>query len=200
MPEPTLRSYEPRDRAALYAICLETGDGGADASTLYRDPTLLGEVYVGPYVDFEPEWARVIQQQDRVSGYLLCAPDTLAFEERCEREWWPALRARYPRHSFDEGSADQNMVEHFYNPHRSDPELATRFPAHLHIDLLPSTQGLGLGGGLMLDLFERLRAARIPGLHLGVSNSNTRAIGFYRHLGFVPQAVDGGATIMGVLL
>ena len=79
MPAPTLRPFEPRDRDRLYSICLETGNEGSDASSLYTNPALLGEVYVGPYLAFEPTWARVIEHGGQVTGYLLCAPDTIAF-------------------------------------------------------------------------------------------------------------------------
>jgi ribosomal protein S18 acetylase RimI-like enzyme len=34
------------------------------------------------------------------------------------------------------------------------------------------------------QLLDRLRGRQSPGVHLGLSAGNTRAFGFYRHLGF----------------
>ena len=44
----TIRPARPGDGPAMYDVCLRTGAHGGDASALYRDPRLLGEVYVGP--------------------------------------------------------------------------------------------------------------------------------------------------------
>jgi GNAT superfamily N-acetyltransferase len=38
------------DLAGAYRVCLLTGDAGVDATGKYRDPDLLGHVYVGPYL------------------------------------------------------------------------------------------------------------------------------------------------------
>src|SRR5262249_39483616 len=49
-----IRDYRPADLPALYEVCLRTGDAGQDATALTRDPTLLGEIYVGPYLAAAP--------------------------------------------------------------------------------------------------------------------------------------------------
>jgi len=51
-----LRRYERRDEAAVYEVCLRTGDNGNDATQLYDDPRALGHIYVGPYLKLEPGW------------------------------------------------------------------------------------------------------------------------------------------------
>ena len=52
-----LRPALPADEAALYEVCLKTGDGGQDATALYTDPRALGNIYVGPYLALEPSLA-----------------------------------------------------------------------------------------------------------------------------------------------
>jgi hypothetical protein len=42
-----IRTFRPGDLDSLYRICLATGDAGADAAHLYRDPELIGHVYAG---------------------------------------------------------------------------------------------------------------------------------------------------------
>lgn len=70
--------------------------------------------------------------------------------------------------------------------------LASRYPSHLHIDLLPAAQGLGHGRALMDSLFERFAAAGSRGVHLGVDTRNDAAIRFYEHLGLRRHDPDGG--------
>ena len=170
-------------------------------------PSLLGDVYVGPYLAFEPELARVLDDGSRddgsgddgsgVGGYVLGALDTRAFEARCEREWWPRLRALHPLGSVPPGSADARMVELIHDPPLAPDSVVRDHPSHLHIDLLPRWQGGGWGRRLMEGLFERLVAAGSPGVHLGVGTDNVRAIGFYRRLGFTELEAAPGALFLG---
>jgi ribosomal protein S18 acetylase RimI-like enzyme len=177
----TIRKYQQGEEQALYDICLLTGDSGADATALYQDPRLLGEVYVGPYLRFAPSHALVGVDDDGVAGYVLGVPDTVAFEAECERSWWPPLRSRYPLEAFPSDSRDGGIVRLIHNPPTASPDVVERYPAHLHIDLLPRLQGQGDGRRLLTALLDGLG---VPGVHLGVSLSNQRAIGFYRRMGF----------------
>jgi ribosomal protein S18 acetylase RimI-like enzyme len=59
-----------------------------------------------------------------------------------------------------------------------------RYPAHLHIDLLPENQGQGLGRTLLDTLRSALAARGVPGVHLGMDPANTRARAFYDRYGF----------------
>jgi ribosomal protein S18 acetylase RimI-like enzyme len=49
-------------------------------------------------------------------------------------------------------------------------------------------------------LFDTLQADGSTGVHLGVSEQNQRAIGFYRHLGFEELHADGVTRTMGLPL
>ena len=192
-----LRRYESRDRDALYDICLRTGDGGDDATDRYVVPTLLGEVYVGPYLAFEPGLAFVLDDGTGAGGYTLGALDTRAFEARCERDWWPALRDRYPLGSQAPGSADAAVVSLIHRPPVVPDVVVAGHPSHLHIDLLPPWQGGGWGRRLIERLLDALHEAGSPGVHLGVGTGNHRAVGFYRHLGFTQLHAEGGTLYLG---
>jgi ribosomal protein S18 acetylase RimI-like enzyme len=189
------RTLDPAEVDRLYDICLRTGASGGDATPLYADPRLLGEVYLGAYLALEPDLAFVVESDGAAAGYVLGARDTAAFEARCEREWWPALRARYPLGSFPEESPDEGLVRQIHDPHVTDRLVLADFPAHLHVDLLPAAQGGGNGRRLLATLFDALRAAAVPGVHLGVAEDNTSAIGFYEHLGFTRLDVDSGLVL-----
>lgn len=182
-----IRSYRSDDRPALYQICLRTGDGGRDATGRYADPRLLGHVYVGPYLALAPELALVLDRGDGTpAGYALGARDSAEFAARCEAQWWPALRHRYPDPVAvppAERSPDQRAAADIHHP-PALPAAAARYPSHLHIDLLPEAQGRGHGRALLHRLLAVLAATGSPGVHLGVDPANQGAVGFYRRLGF----------------
>ncbi|TDE08924.1 GNAT family N-acetyltransferase [Jiangella asiatica] len=190
-----VRPYAPGDDAALYDICLRTGDNGGDASHLYADPRVLGEIFVGPYLRFEPSLAFVVDD-GAVAGYVLGARDTTEFSKSCEREWWPPLRERYPREAFPDGTPDARCVALIHEPRRADPSVVDEYPAHLHIDMLPRVQGHGMGRALMERLLTALHDAGAPGVHLGVGAANTRAIGFYERMGFATLETSDRGRLM----
>jgi ribosomal protein S18 acetylase RimI-like enzyme len=191
-----VRRYRPEDLDDLYRVCLETGDAGTDATALHDDTALLGHVYVGAYARFEPDLAFVVEDDEGVGGYVLGARDTAAFDARLEEEWWPPLRRRYP---LPAGGTEHDafLVHLIHSPHRRRGRLLETHPSHLHIDLVERCQGAGHGRRLMTTLLDALRAAGSPGVHLGVSTRNERAIGFYRHLGFDELAADDLSLTFG---
>ena len=178
-----MRPFRPDDLAAMYRVCLLTGDAGQDATALYRDPDLVGHVYCGPYPTADPDLTLVVEDDEGVAGYLVGTADTAAFQAWTEEHWWPLLRRRYPLGP-DDGSLDHLMTAHIHRPPPDVPPPG--HPAHLHIDLLPRLQGQGWGRRLIDAFSELLRERGVPGLHLGVDARNTGARAFYARLGFAP--------------
>lgn len=188
---------DPAEIARLYEICLLTGNDGKDASALYRDPKLLGELYVGAYARFHPELAFVlVNDRDEIEGYAVGVADSVVFDATLNTHWWPWLRARYPLGSLAVHAKDKGLVQTLHGWQGTNPELAAQYPAHLHIDLLPIAQGGGNGKRLLLTLLAALQDAGASGVHLGVSATNESAIGFYKHIGFsVLQHQHGTFTL-----
>jgi ribosomal protein S18 acetylase RimI-like enzyme len=92
---------------------------------------------------------------------------------------------------------EQNAINVIHQFWATGGELATSFPSHLHIDLLPRMQGRGIGRRLITMMTSALRDLGSPGLHLHVSRGNESAAGFYRHLGFTEYpATDVNIFIM----
>ena len=189
-----IRPYVRSDLDALYRVCLRTADNGQDATSLFRDPKLPGHVYLAPYVTFEPSLAFVAQDASGAAGYIVATLDSQAFSQRLERDWWPALRAAYPEPPEEVFETlpypEQYALHAIHQPPHTADELASRFPSHMHIDLLPPLQGRGLGRRLIETLVAGLRAHGSPGLHLVVANGNQKAIGFYRHVGFTEFPIE----------
>lgn len=181
----TLRPYRASDLAAVYDICLRTGDVGRDASGLYRDPWVLGHRYAGPYIALEPDFAFVVDNGTKAVGYVLGVPDSVRFAAESEARWFSVLRPLYPRPDSSDKSRDaaaHRLIHAGYTAPTGD--WTAHYPAHLHIDLLPQAQGKGIGRALMERLWAALRGAGVPGVHLGVGTLNAGALAFYRHLGF----------------
>lgn len=189
-----IRQSHMSDVPSLYRICLETGLDGKDATGTV-DPEILGHHFVGPYLALEPAFGFVLTMNGTPMGYIVGTADTHRFEARCEQAWWPALRQRYPMPDMDDGSRTANMIRAIHERAPGDP-IAEDYPAHLHINLLPPAQGRGQGRGLIQTFVGRLKQNNIDGLHFSVSGKNTRAIAFYRHMGFeVLKEADFGVQM-----
>ena len=195
MPQASIRPYRDSDLDDLYRICLQTGDVGEDATSMFDDPQILGHVFAAPYALFEPSLAFVAEDEVGVGGYIVGTLDSRAFEERLEANWWPALRDRYPAPPSelppDQWTPDQRTVGFIHVPPTAPDELAGDYPSHLHINLVPRLQGQGLGRQLMNTLIRALREQGSAGVHFFVWPANQRAISFYRHLGFTMISADG---------
>lgn len=185
-----IRHADRSDLDACYAISLATGLAGGDASHLYRDPRMMGHIYVAPYVMLAPELAFVVQDDDGVAGFAVGTEDTDAWEQRLERQWWPELRARYadPQDVPPERrTPDQRRASMIHHPERTPAAIAKAYPAHLHMNLLPRQQRRGVGARL-LDRW--LAAAQARAVHVGVNRANSGALAFWRMCRFEPLTVD----------
>jgi GNAT superfamily N-acetyltransferase len=65
-----------------------------------------------------------------------------------------------------------------------EAKIAAQYPAHLHINLLPDFQRQGVGSRLITTFEDHLREFGVPGLHLGTSNYNHKALPFYLKHGY----------------
>ncbi|WP_372968448.1 N-acetyltransferase family protein [Microbacterium sp.] len=194
-----IRPYRPSDRAALYEVCVRTADAGADATGLFSDDALWGDLFAVPYVERHPDLAWVVETDDeRVIGYIVATDDTEAFVTWFRDEWWPSLQQRYPKPA-EARTREERMIDYGYSQGPGKNANAAAYPAHLHIDLLPETQGQGLGRQLIETLFAELRRRGVRGLHLGMDPNNTGAAAFYTRLGMTPLSAEPGGQSFGVL-
>ena len=164
-----------------------------DATGLWSSDALLPDIYLTPYTRYAPDRVLVVADDaDRPIGYLLIVPDTLAFVDWWRAELTPGFAEKYPRTApaSADGRDEQWLHDLGYEPERMIPAGVgldlERFPAHLHIDLLPEAQGQGLGRTLMRDAVARLVAEGVPGIHLAYDTANPGAAAFYDKLGWRP--------------
>jgi RimJ/RimL family protein N-acetyltransferase len=203
--EPVIRPYRDTDLAAVYDVCVRTADAGGDARGKYRSDDLMPDLFAGPYVFLEPDFAFVLDDGNRAVGYVIGTPDTAAFARAYRTRWIPRLADRYPPppnqsppnqsppnqsppNPNPNPSPDDEMIALHHRPERLIWPGLAEYPAHLHIDLLPPFQRAGHGRALMETFYARARQAGAAGVHVTVAEANTRAIGFYHRLGF--RALD----------
>lgn len=194
-----LRPFLPEssDTDNLYDICLRTADNGEDGSAHCTHPHLVGSYFAVPYAVVNPELVLILQDDEGPCGYVLGTADTRGFAAWFNRTWLPGIRERFgslaPREDTFDGwlldILDRDMIV---------PEFAGKYPAHLHIDLLPRAQGKGWGRR-MVNAWAALAGKQgATGFHLGVSSANKNAVSFYRHIGLHELAAEEWGWFMGM--
>ncbi len=190
----SIRPFQPVDEPAIEEITYRTGFKGEDLTGrgYFDDRRLFFLIFIGYYTRFEPEHCFVAEAQEtgQVVGFICGTPDTTTQEAHFQK-WMIgriALRAfgysswRYPR-SFKtllkmmpkrQALPDAALIR----------QIEAEYPGHLHINLLPGFQGVGIGSRLMRHFEVHMRDLGVPGLHLSTSSKNLKAVPFYHKMGF----------------
>lgn len=196
-PELEIRPYEQTDRGAVRKVCYLTGFMGEPVDWMWRDEESFSDMFTGYWTDREPEHALVAELDGEVVGYLLGCMDS--------RRVWNAGKL-LAHHGFVRGIAFRpgtsgvfwRMIADGIGDslrHRLPPPTYydERWPAHLHIDLLPVCRHHGVGSALVARWFDTLTTAGVPGCHLQTMAENTRAIAFFEKMGFTKLGGPDGA-------
>lgn len=176
------------DERTLYDICVITGESGKDATGIFNQPELLGDIWVGPYLHLSSSHCYVVHSDDGVVlGYCIATLDTTSFEKVTDALWWPAKQSIYIKPDLghkDAWSRDERLTHLIHNPPRSPAEFLEEYPSHAHINLVPEMQGKGWGKKLMQAMEDSLRSEGSPGVHLILSSKNLNALAFYKAVGY----------------
>ena len=182
----TIRPYQTKDFDGVKDICVGLADD------MWKSNPMLSEalevVFCRYYVEKEPENCFVaVNEADEVKGYVLCAKDYDRYVKTFTADYM-------------ETSGNQAVKMMGQSTIDAMTALAGEYPAHLHIDLYPETQGQGVGRQLIETLEAHLKAQGVKGLMLDVAKDNTGAQKFYEKVGF-SVLHDGDQEItMGVKL
>jgi GNAT superfamily N-acetyltransferase len=188
--EVVIRPYEPGDRSAVRRICFATGYMG-EPEWQWRDAESFADLFSSYYTDAEPESILVAERAGAVEGYLLgCVDSRRAWRETdifggLLRRRLIALRpstAGFVWRAFLDVAVDG--VRRRLPPPAVHDE---RWPAHLHVNLLPAIRGGGVGGALLRSWLGRLDDLGVAGCHLQTLAENERAIAAFRSVGFRPE-------------
>lgn len=197
MTETEVRKFTPADRHAIEDICYQTGFMGDSAGRFWKHKPSFVEIWVSPYIDLEPNSLFVAVKDGKIAGYLTGCLDTSSGPQL-----EALMMATIARHKlfFRPGTAGflfRAMLDNLRDRQKASGELLDqRWPAHLHINLLPEARGTGLGSDLMEAWLAQLRQCAVPGCHLSTILENRRAVGFFERKGF--QKYGQPAPISGM--
>ncbi len=200
-----IRPYETADRAGVRRVCYLTGFMGEPAAWMWRDSESFADMFTGYWTDREPESASVAVLDGEVVGYLLGCRDS--------RKVWNTGK-QFVHHAFGRGMAFRPGTAGIFWRMMSDGVVDSlrhrlpppnyydeRWPAHLHIDLLPVCRHKGIGAKLVSGWLGTLRSEKVPGCHLQTMAENGPAIAFFEKMGFArrgePKDAPGFRTRNG---
>ena len=182
-----IRPYEKRDKESVQYVCLNS-EGPFKGNKRAMNFTLT--VYCDYYLEKEPENCFVaVDENDKVIGYIICTENFDVFRKRFNDEFCPRIKKwEFRRRK----SALRSIIP--YEKYKEE------YPAHLHIDILPEYQRMGLGHKLTDALISHLKEKKIKGIMLSVSPLNPKGIGFYEKYGFTLLEKNPDSIVYGMKL
>jgi ribosomal protein S18 acetylase RimI-like enzyme len=178
-----VRSFRLEDRTAVRNICYATGLLGNPIDALVPDRELLADLWTAAYTDGFPELILVATLEGETIGYILGVGDARDLPMVYLRRVLPLVLGRAWRGEYRSWrSSLPHLIRLALEPAMHAP--LARFPAHLHINLLESARGRGLGHGLLERFLQRLEARGVPGVQLSTTDRNVAALRLYERAGF----------------
>ena len=195
----TIRAYRLDDRDAVRHICYQTGYMGSPIAPQWADEPSFANLFTSYYTDNEPQSTIVAERNGIVVGYLLGCRDTEQ-STRPSRIFLQQVVTRliafrpgtagFVRRSI--GDTATGLLRHEM---MEDRFIDSRWPAHLHINLLPEARGQGGGTKLVRRWLDQLERDGVSGCHLETVAENVDAIAFFASCGFErrgsPQRAPG---------
>lgn len=177
----TIRPANADDLEAMRKICVETSSLPLRDE---KDRQFLLLSYCDPYLSFG-ECFVALDENGRVIGYILCAPNTREFLKLFSKNIQPRISKLGLKYALtSRGSIAAQKL------------LLPLAPAHLHIDLTESARRKGVGTALINTLKEHLSARGIDRVQLTCGSKNKAAIAFYKRNGFSTVVRCFGACVM----
>ncbi len=127
----------------------------------------------------------LVDETDKAVGYVLCEPDYRRFQKLFRKIDVPEI------YKLDKKSGRRSWL--FPIPYTF---YGIKYPAHLHIDLLPEYQNSGYGSKMIQMLLEDLKSKNVKGVMLIAGIWNHGAIRFYKRNGFKMLFKGFGEAIM----
>lgn len=183
----TIRPYEEKDKDNVRFVCLNSE--GPSKQTK-RGKHFILTTYCDYFIEKEGRNCFVaVNENDKAIGYVICAENFDRYNKCFQAEYIP----RFKKWEFLRRKSAKNSAV-LQEKYKND------YPAHLHIDVLPEYQRMGLGHRLVDALCEHLKANGIKGVMLTVGAGNKKGQAFYQKYGFDCLEKEKGAIAYGIRL
>lgn len=177
-----VKPYIEQYKEDLREVCLNTAYPTAH-EPLERNYLL--NTYCDYYLECEPQNCfAAVDENGRAQGYILCSEDCKKFRKNVKPYVKRARKSGL--HKSLEGVCERAITT----------ALSRRYPAHMHIDINPGFQRMGMGTKLVDALMEHLRAKGVRGVMLIVGTGNVKGMSFYKKYGFKKVITLGPGTVM----
>ncbi len=182
-----IRPYKAKDKENVHFVCLNS-DGPCKSSE--RGINFALAVYCDYYIENEPENCFVAaDENDKAIGYIISTENFDKFKEIYISDYYTRIKKwEYRRRK----SALRSIIPH--EKYKED------YPAHLHIDILPEYQRMGLGHKLTDALLEQLKSKDVKGIMLTTWIKNEKGRGFYDKYGFTLLEEMKNCAVYGLRL
>ena len=181
-----VRAYQAKDRERVRMICVQTAPEALKQHEMMQ-PLLL-RAFCDYYIEQEPENCFVVtNERDEAVGYIVCTEDAST--------WYRVFHDNYIL-----PMGNEQARQFLETTCEACLSVSTDYPAHLHTDILPEYQRMGLGALMMETLITHLRDKDIHGLALSVASENEGAQRFYKKMGFQILEQRPHETVMGIFM
>jgi ribosomal protein S18 acetylase RimI-like enzyme len=182
-----IRAAFPDDLEAIGAVAFATGFFGASAACYLPDRELFVDLWVRPYARAGCCSYVAVAAPGRVLGYLIGACEPGRYRREVARLMASRivpglLLGRYPQRR-----ASAPFLARWLR-RRTPAADERRFPAHLHVSLLPEARGSGTGRALLDRHLGCLVDGGVPGVQLSTTCRTAAAVRLYERCGFVVAA------------
>ena len=179
-----VRQYRDSDRAAVRALCCDTGFLGAPIDPVFQDRELFADFLTDYYLKHEPDSAFVVSADGVVRGYLLGSRYPV------KHQFWSltqnAIQAsrmigRYWRYNHE----SRRFVHWIISKAWREVPAAPRTIGHFHINLLPEIRSIAVCRQLLETYFRFLRDHGVKQIHAQiVTFDGRRGFKFLERYGF----------------
>ncbi len=180
----TIRPLRHTDTSAVEYVCRMTAGEIHKKEPIYGN--ILAKMFSTYYARECCDTSFVLADDDDIAvGYVMCEPDYKRYSRLFRKIDVKNIWGLDKKSGFD---AWWMPFPYFF--------LGLKYPAHLHIDILPEYQGKGYGAQIMNTMLDNLRQKNVKGIMLMANKDNHAAIRFYERLGFKVLLNGFGGVVM----
>ena len=166
-----IRKAEIGDLERVEYICRMTAD--EESIKDENAGRIISLMYSTYYIEEETDNCFVLVDNGEVVGYIISSVNPLKLNKRYKEKYIKQIQEIDNKSAF--------MARFIPLPYLL---LRFKYPAHLHINLLPDYQGKGFGTKMINTLLSELKEKGIKSVMLLADSKNTGAIKFYKRNGF----------------